>query len=105
MNRVFARCKAEAGLLRSGRRSRGQDCRSHGAQAAPGGALPSSPIASLSAPPPPSQGLSGSLQADPAPCPRDLLDCVDFQCVDGIGELPGAPGAAAELAEDSPGPE
>jgi hypothetical protein len=27
----------------------------------------------------------------------------DLKDVDGLGELPGAPGAAAELAEDSPG--
>ncbi len=27
----------------------------------------------------------------------------DLQYVDGLGELPGAPGAAAELAEDPPG--
>src|ERR1700721_2344248 len=27
---------------------------------------------------------------------------VDLQRVDGLGELPGAPGTAAELAEDSP---
>jgi len=35
-----------------------------------------------------------------------LSSCVcpaDLQCVDGLGELPGAPGAAAELAEDAPG--
>jgi hypothetical protein len=27
----------------------------------------------------------------------------DLQCVDGLGELAGAPGAAAELAQDAPG--
>jgi hypothetical protein len=31
------------------------------------------------------------------------LCCVNFQGVDCLGELPGAPGAAAELAEDTPG--
>jgi hypothetical protein len=27
----------------------------------------------------------------------------DLQCVDGLGELAGAPGAAAEFAQDAPG--
>ena len=31
------------------------------------------------------------------------LCCVNFQGVDYLGELPGAPGAAAEFAEDAPG--
>ena len=31
------------------------------------------------------------------------LCLADLQCVDGLGELAGAPGAAAELAEDAPG--
>src|SRR5215470_5965370 len=31
------------------------------------------------------------------------LCCVNFQGVDCLGELPGAPGAAAEFAEDAPG--
>ena len=31
------------------------------------------------------------------------LCLMDLQYVDGLGELAGAPGAAAELAEDAPG--
>jgi hypothetical protein len=32
-----------------------------------------------------------------------LRSPLDLQCADGLGELVGAPGAAAKLAEDAPG--